>query len=132
MTTELKLALDACGLTQRDAAKLLNVRRDSVEKAARGKDQTPPGWLAVLRELNDKQQHAADEALAIISDMPEDTIVEFGISSDDHEAQSLGWPCVGAHRTVARILWETGVNLDIVPRGSTLATAAAIDAHEGG
>lgn len=47
--------------------------------------------------------------------------------------QSLGWPCVGAQMAAFRRLWEKlppQVRLKIIPRGSDLATAAAIEAHE--
>ena len=67
--------------------------------------------------------------LVAFSDQPDQTF-EFGLASDDEEARSLGWPCVGAHRAVARILWESGLDIVVVPRGSTIATAAAADADD--
>jgi len=62
------------------------------------------------------------------NDMPDD--IEVGIAVDDHDAQSLGWPCVGAHAAVIRRLIEIlpkdiAKKIKVVPRGSTLATAAA-------
>jgi hypothetical protein len=53
------------------------------------------------------------------------------LASDDYEAQQIGWPCVGAHAAVLGIVAaRTNKPLIILPRGSTLATAAAIEAHE--
>ncbi|HQF31786.1 MAG TPA: hypothetical protein PLJ34_10105, partial [Hyphomicrobiales bacterium] len=57
--------------------------------------------------------------------------VELGLSSDDHEAQSIGWPCVGAHAAVLGLVAaRVDVPLAIVPRGSTIATAGASDAND--
>lgn len=58
--------------------------------------------------------------------------IEVGIASDDAEARSLGWPCVGAQRmsialAAARI---KDFRIVIVPRGTTPATAAAADAND--
>lgn len=53
------------------------------------------------------------------------------IAIDDAEAQSIGWPCVGAQAAalgVGAALIDNPVT--IVPRGSTAATAAAADRHD--
>lgn len=121
----------ACGLSQREAADFLGVRRDTVDKATAGRIPVPPGWLHELRALHERQQQAADAALELL---PDDYagIVEIGIASDDVEAQAppLRWPCVGAHQAVARLIWEAGLDVVTVPRGSTMASAAAADRHE--
>lgn len=132
---ELRLAMAACGLSQREAAALLDVRLDTVGKAMIGRGRVPPGWLAELRALHQRQSHAAEQAYQLWRDAGEPREIELGIASDDYEAQQppLGWPCVGAQMAVMRLLWErlpADVRLILVPRGSTIATAAAVDAHE--
>lgn len=85
-------------------------------------------------DLIDHQARAARETLAQIEDiaaargMPED--IEISLSTDDHEAQGLGWPTASAHAAVIRRLIEIApddirARIKIVPRGSTLGTAAA-------
>lgn len=135
MTTALRLALDACGLSQREAAELLGVRTDTVDKAARGKSATPAGWIRQLRELHAAQRASANETLKIISRQvaiagPGE--IELGFCADDTEARSLGFPCVGAHSAVLRMVWESlpdACAVTLVPRASTRATAAAAEAH---
>ncbi len=60
--------------------------------------------------------------------------IELGIASDDHEARTIGWPCVGAQRASIALVVARGtphgLRFHVVPRGSTVATAAAADAHE--
>lgn len=56
--------------------------------------------------------------------------IEIGYPADDHEAQSLGWPCVEAWAAMAaRVLAASDTRIRLVPRGSTPGTAAAADAH---
>lgn len=87
--------------------------------------------IAELRSLYAKIEKAATEALAVIAVAPgEVDVIELGVSADNHEAQSLGWPCVGAHAAVLGLVAaRCGQPVRIVPRGSTVATAAAADAH---
>lgn len=134
MTTELRLALAACGLSQRQAAEFLGVRLDSVERALRGRDRTPPGWLAELRRLHARQRQAAQQAYAIWQQHQPDQL-ELSIASDDAEAQAppLGWPCQAAQLAAYRMLWEMlppDVRIILVPRGTSVATAAAADRHD--
>jgi hypothetical protein len=65
---------------------------------------------------------------------PDMKAVELGLSVDDHEAQSLGWPTASAHATVisrmtALLPLDLIDRIVIVPRGSTVATAAAAEQH---
>lgn len=135
MTTVLRLALDACGLSQREAAEFLNVRRDTVDKALNGRTATPPGWLLELRGLHGRQRQAANQALEAIYRQTADRgpgEIEVGYCTDDAEAQSLGWPTANAHAVTLRMIWEDlpdGCRLILSPRGSTIGTAAAADAH---
>jgi hypothetical protein len=83
-----------------------------------------------LGELSDLQEQAAEQVTQAWESSGSPSEVEFGMATDDHEAQTLGWPCVGAHRAVAARVWElTGAMIKLVPRGSTLVTAAAADVH---
>lgn len=127
----LALAIAACGLSQREAADYLGVRRDTIGKALIGRGSVPAGWLRELRDLHERQQQAADQVMESIPE-DHDGIVEIGIASDDAEAQAppLGWPCVGAQMAVARLLWEAGLDVVTVPRGATMVSAAAADRHE--
>ena len=114
--------LRGCGLSQREAADFLGVRLDTLKSWSAGRNPTPQGALDQLHELATRQEQVASEAVEIWQEQGEPSQIEIGIASDDHEAQSLGWPCVGAHAAVARRVWEIlpqGVAVRIVPRGST-------------
>lgn len=129
--TPFALLCGVCGLSHREAANLLSVRIDTVKSWSSGRNPTPDGALAELRALARRIDRAAAEALALIAEQrPPD--IELGYAVDDHEAQSLGWPCVGAQaaafgRIVAGI--PDGVRVTFAPRGSTPGTAAAADAQ---
>lgn len=130
--TPFALLCGVCGLSHREAATFLGVRPDTVKSWSAGRNRTPDGVLAALRDLAHRIDRAAGEALALIAEHrpPE---VELGYAADDAEAQSLGWPCVGAQaaafgRIVAGL--PDGVRVELVPRGSSVGTAAAADAHE--
>jgi hypothetical protein len=131
--TTLAIALTACGLSIREGANYLGVRFDSVQKCAAGKARTPPGWLRDLKELAGKIERAASETLMAIEQAPADAAIELGVASDDHEAQSLGWPCRSAQIAAFARVWAAlplDRKVSVVPRGSTPGTAAASDAHE--
>lgn len=124
--------LAACGLSQREAAELLGVRLDTVKSWSSGRRTVSPGALAELWALADRQETAARQAAQAWESQGRPAAVEIGIAADDHEARSLGWPCVGAHLAVVRRAWELvgdRAAVTVVPRGSTVATAAAADAH---
>lgn len=133
--------LRGCGLSQREAADFLGIRPDTVKGYASPSrpQQPPPGVLAELHELAARQERMAQATVDIFESQaaeygPADTI-ELGIAADDHEAQQLGLPCVGAHLAVARRVWELlppEVRIVIVPRGSTPTTAMAADMRERG
>jgi hypothetical protein len=129
--TPLALLLQLSGLSQREAAELLGVSPASIDKMARGTRPTPAGVLRDLQALVAMQQRAAGEALERI-EAAGDAVVEIGYPADDHEAQALGWPCIGAWRGMAaRVIAavpDPG-RIAIFPRGSTPATAAAADRH---
>lgn len=129
MTTPLALLLDRCGLSHREAADFLDVRVDTIRSWSIGRNRTPAGVIDELRALYAQIEQAAGQALKVIEEQAPDD-VELGIAADDSEAQGLGWPCVGAQAAMlGLVVARCGRPVRIVPRGSTLATAAAIEAH---
>ena len=133
--TPFRLLLNSSGLSIREAADFLDVRFNTIESWSSGRRSIPDGAVAQLLTLIDRQGRAAQEALSAIREgvaehgvLPEE--IEIGLSTDDHEARGLGWPTVSAHAAVLRRLIEIAPEdirdrMVIVPRGSTLATAAA-------
>jgi hypothetical protein len=131
MKTLASLLFDRCGLSHREAAEFLKVRLDTVKSWSSGRNSAPAGAIDDLRRLYARIEKAAEEGLTSINHAPPGVEIELGLASDDYEAQQIGWPCVGAHAAVLGIVAaRTNKPLIILPRGSTLATAAAIEAHE--
>lgn len=134
MKTTFSLLCDRCGLSQQTAADLLNVRLDTVKSWSNGRNGCPPGVIEQLRALYAIIERSAAEALKQIKRIkPKPDEIEIGIASDDHEARQppIGLPCVGAHAAVLGLVAaKSPVPVMIVPRGSTVATAAAIEVHE--
>jgi transcriptional regulator with XRE-family HTH domain len=129
--TPFALLTRLAGLSLSEAARFLGVRRDTVNSWSSGRNRTPPGVLAQLRDLVAMQERAAAEALRLIASAESEAEIELGYPADDHEAQALGWPCVGAwFGMAARVVAGTDRPVILVPRGSTVATAAAAEAHE--
>lgn len=130
--TPFNLLRQLAGLSLQKTADALNVRLDTVKSWDSGRRGSPDGALHELRALIARQERAAAEALALIAKQ-RPAELELGYAADDHEAQSLGWPCVGAQAAVlGRILAgaPNDVKIHLVPRGSTVGTAAAADARE--
>jgi len=130
-----RLLIDACGLSQREAAEFLGVRLDTVKSWYRVHPTAArPGIIHELQALHVKQRRAAANFINLTRKLARDghtsDAIEVGIASDDAEARSLGWPCVGAQRmaiamAAARI---KDFRIITVTRGTTFATAAAADA----
>lgn len=130
--TPFAILIQFAGLSQREAAAFLNLSPSSIDKMARGVRSTPEGIVNELCDLIERQDVAADQALALIVDTGAESI-ELGYPADDHEAQHLGMPSVGAWAAMAaRVIANSGTKVVLAPRGSTLSTAAATDAHERG
>jgi hypothetical protein len=135
--TPLHLALAACGLSAQQAAEYLSVSTQSIRDALTRphKLRCPPGWLTELRGLHQRQRLLADKALEIIATQTSrfgPGQVELGYCVDDAESRMLGLPCVAAHAAVLRMIWEglpDGCVPIVVPRGTTIGTAGAADAH---
>ena len=127
------------GLSHREASDFLNVRPDTVQSWHRKTypKNASPGVIEELKSLIALQERAAAEFLNHLAELtklngpPVD--IELGYPTDDYEAQTLGCPCVGAWQAMAaRVIAKSPVPVRLVPRGSTVATAAAADAHERG
>lgn len=85
----------------------------------------PDGVLTELRGLHAVIRRASEEAFQAMSSAPIGAEIEIGYPADDHEAQSLGFPCVGAWRAMcAASVARLPHRVVLVPRGSTPATAA--------
>jgi hypothetical protein len=130
MVTLYDLLRQRCGLSQQEAADLHAASLDSVKSWCSGRRTAPESAIEELRSLYARIERAAAEGVRTIRRHRGASVVELGLASDDHEAQTLGWPCVGAHAAVLGIVAARSPRpILIVPRGSTAATAKAADAH---
>lgn len=136
MTTTFALLCQRCGLSHREAAEFLNTRLDTARSWSSGRNRTPPGVIAELRALYAKIEAAAEWSVKQYEDICKEaghppSNVQLGLSSDDHEARQRGLPCVGAHAAMVGIVAaRIASGVDVVPAGSTLATAAAAAADD--
>jgi hypothetical protein len=131
--TPFSLLIGTAGLSHREAAAFLKVRLDTVHSWSSGRNNCRAEVLDELRDLVRKQDTAAkatlDQIKLTVAQQP-DAKIELGYPSGDHEAQSLGWPCLGAYRAMAgRVIADLDIPISLIERGSSLATAAAIRAH---
>jgi hypothetical protein len=129
--------MNTCGLSQREAAEFHGVRIDTVKSWCGGRNRAPDGAIDELRKLFEKIDRAADNLIDTVDEISDKIGVaeeiEVGYASDDAEAQSLGWPCVGAQlASIGLAAAYIEKRLRLVPRGSTEVTAAAADAHDAG
>ncbi|MBO6542311.1 MAG: hypothetical protein JJ939_12145 [Alphaproteobacteria bacterium] len=140
--TFFKHVLSRLGLSQAEAVAFLNqfpgpdgkeVNLGKLKKWCAGKTTQAPGWVwPYLFDLAEKQDTAALIFAEEWDKIGQPDVFEFGLASDDFEAQTLGWPCVGAHLAVAARIWEmTGAEMRIAPRATTPASAASADLREG-
>lgn len=117
--TPAALLIRLSGLSHKEAADCLNVRLDTVASWFRktNPNLAKPGVLNELRELIAKQERAASETVVQVT--KEDlTKIKLGYPADDYEAQSLGWPCVGAWAAMAgRVIAQVDVPVVLVPLG---------------
>ena len=123
------------GLSHREASDFHKVRLDTVKSWSSGRNRAPQRAIQELIDLISRQERLAEaallkiHALAVENGAPE--TIELGYPADDYEAQTLGWPCVGAWKAMAaRVVSSSPVAVKLVPRGSTIGTAAAADALE--
>jgi len=123
------------GLSHREASDFHKVRPDTIRSWSSGRNRAPQGAIDELIDLINLQEQIANSTLsriyALAAENGEPETTELGFPADDYEAQTLGWPCVGAWRAMAaRVIAKSTHPVRLVPRGSTPATAAAIDARE--
>lgn len=133
------LLRERCGLSIAEASAFHGVPINTVTAWSAGRRTVPPGVIAELRDLYEHIDNAAENMADEIDGLTEKASlagapideIEIGLSSDDHEAQSLGWPCVGAHgAAIGLAAMMTDMRIIVVPRGSTPSTAGAADAHD--
>jgi transcriptional regulator with XRE-family HTH domain len=138
MITVFQILTQACGFSQQEAADFLGVRPDTVKSWASGRRKAPQKVLVDLAALLVQIDKSAAEALAQIDTMvaEHDTTdeIDLGVASDNTEARTIGWPSVGAQCTSLALViargMTAGYRFRVSPRGSTPATAAAIDAYD--
>ena len=135
--TEFRALIESAGLSVQEAADFLRADERTVRRWLEG-ENPPTEILTQMFTLIDRKDRAAAEAIRIIEARLATAamlaFIDLGLSTDDHEAQSLGWPTASAHAAVIRRVVETlphGLRhlIRIVPRGSTVASAAAADSH---
>jgi hypothetical protein len=99
--TLFRILISTAGLSLAQASAFLKVSEDSAASWSSGRRAPPPGVIAELHGLISRQENAAFEAAEAFEELvaayPKTKTFEIGISADDHEAQSLGWPTVSAH-----------------------------------
>ena len=106
--TPFDLLLRLAGLSLDEAARFLDVRPDTVASWRQGRRNPREAVLDELRRLISRQEQEASNALAIARDLR--------CPADDTEAQSLGWPCVGAWRAMAGRVIAASHSVALVPR----------------
>jgi hypothetical protein len=110
--------LALAGLSHREAADFHRVRPDTVSSWASGRRTAPDGAIAGVRDLIRRQERAAAEAVGLIRQKAPSEI-ELGVSADNSEAQTLGWPSARAHAAVlARVVASVDIPVRVVPHGS--------------
>jgi transcriptional regulator with XRE-family HTH domain len=140
MTPTLALLRAAAGLSRSEAANLLNVSLNTIEKWEKGKRGYPPeveddmaALVLLVQDCAEKLYRSAQEIIKEQDSGPPDEI-EIGLCADDYEANSLGFPTASSHRMAVSIaaarLVRDGISVVTPLRGTTQATAAAADRHE--
>ena len=128
--------MQTAGLTLRSASAFLGTAHANVESWSQDRRPVPATAIAALLALYRSQMHDAARSAAFLRRQMKTTgwpdWIELGAAADDHEAQLLGWPTAACHHvvlamTIARLNPPETTTVRIVPRGSTMATAAAAD-----
>lgn len=132
--TLFRLLISVSGFSHTQAADFLDVRRDTINSWSASRNPTPSGVITELATLISRMQNAVDQTMETIDEQhTEPAIIELGYCADDHEAQSLGWPTASVHARVIGMIAsqciELGHTVEVLPRGTTIATAAAIQSH---
>jgi hypothetical protein len=125
--TAFALLLQRCGLSQREASELLEVRLDTVKSWSSGRNPVRLAIINELRELHRKIELAGQQLAAMVQhpidvqreESGEAVQLVFGLARSDPEARKLGFPCTGAHAAalgVAIAALPGDVEVEIVPR----------------
>ncbi|MGH7784858.1 MAG: hypothetical protein ACREO5_13580 [Candidatus Binatia bacterium] len=134
MPTAFSLLRERCSLSLREAADFLAVRPDTVNSWSSGRNPAPAGAIEELRALYKLIETAAEKSLIEIRALiktQKPGQVEIGIAKSDKEARSLGFPCVGSHAAMIGIVAaRLNYPVTVSPRGTTMATNAAVAVHK--
>lgn len=138
MTTTFAVLAHFCGLSHSEAAEFLDVSIHTIKKWGVGKRNCPPGAIEQLADLSQTIMATAANALteidrlATVHSKPE--AIDLGVAVDDIEAQDLGLPFASTHQAVIGQIvadgMKKGYRFNVVPRGTTTASAAAADVHD--
>jgi len=123
MTSAYDLLRQRCGLSQQEAADLHKVRLDTVKSWCSDRRHAPDGVIDELRGLYEKINADAVRMVEAISKTDPDLVIEVGLAADDAEAQSKGWPCVGAQAAaIGLVIARIRNPVVIEPLESTVAS----------
>lgn len=107
-----------CGLSLREAAEFHGIRPDTVRSWSSGRNRTPPGVLAQLRDLAGIISAKATRLIEMLEAVASGGEIAIGYPVNDHEARALGLPCVGAWRAmIGQVLAVVDRPIKMVPRG---------------
>ena len=129
------------GMNVADAAVFHEVSSDLIVEWVEGSEDPPDEAMDDISQLVCRMAESVAEVLDHVLDKAEEhggypDVLELGLASDNAEAQTLGWPNANAHRTVigmtAAQMAALGIKVSVVPRGSTVTSAAAADAYDRG
>jgi hypothetical protein len=136
--TTFSILMQRCGLSQREASELLEVRLDTVKSWSSGRNPVRLAIINELRDLHRKIERAGQELVAMVQrpiemqreESGEPTKLEFGLAQSDAEARKLGFPCTGAHTAalgVAIASLPDNIEVEIVPRQTGATMTAIVD-----
>ena len=126
-----------------DAANFFGVRPDTINKWASGRREPPQSVIAGLANYIDETDEAVDLSLDNFRKITENHDpadhpgeIELAYATDDAEAQTLGAISAAQHLAIitktaaSALLFFPKAKIKIVPRGTTISTAAAADLHD--
>ena len=133
--------LKSSGMDSIDAAEFHGVDEEAIHMWVSGDEEPSQHEIDKISDLICRMAISVSEVVDYVLEQTEKhgsgpDVFELGLASDDQEAGVLGWPCKSAHKMVlgmtAAQMSEIGIKVSIVPRGSTVPSAAAADAFEQG
>ncbi len=127
MTSAYDLLRQRCGLSQQEAADFHKARLDTIKSWCSGRRHAPDGVIDELRALYDKINASAIRMVESANKTDPDLPIELGLAADDADAQSMGWPCVGAQAAAFGLVIARIRNPVVVePHGSAWASSARL------